>query len=48
MLFDGAEGGMLTEDLIGGDMFRTITLVGPSMDEDLEIEIIESEIGEPR
>ncbi|WP_297799936.1 PDZ domain-containing protein [Arenimonas sp. GDDSR-1] len=49
MLFDGAEGGLLTEDLIGGgDRFRTITLVGPAMDEDVEIEIIESEIGDPR
>lgn len=48
MLFDGAGGGLLTEDLIGGDVFRTMTLVGPAMDEDLEIEIIESEIGEPR
>lgn len=49
MLFDGAEGGLLTEDLIGGDgLFRTITFVGPAMDEDVEIEIIESEIGDPR
>lgn len=48
MLFDGADGGMLSEDLIGGDMFRTITLIGPAMDEDIEIEIFESGIGEPR
>jgi len=49
MLFDSADGGLLTENLIGGsDLFRTITLVGPTLDEDLEIEIIESGIGEPR
>ena len=48
MLFDGADGGMLSEDLIGGDMFRMITLVGPAMDEDIEIEIFGSGIGEPR
>lgn len=49
MLFDDAEGRPLTEDLIGsGELFRTITLVGPESDEDLEIEIIESDIGEPR
>jgi hypothetical protein len=49
MLFDSADGGLLTEDMIGGsDLFRTITLVGPTLDEDLEIEIIESGIGEPR
>ena len=49
MLFDGANGGLLMEDMIGTeDAFSIITLRDSEMPESFEIEIMDTEMGEPR
>jgi hypothetical protein len=49
MLFEGNDGGTIMEDLIGSeDVIHIVTVRDSEMPESFEIEVIDTEMGEPR